>query len=244
MSERNARGEKRQPSRPTETKLERVYRYLGLPFPNQPPRKWPEASQPIDYYWASRAVKAGNAYILARYFREAEDVNRNLLQVFLEMSSPSAAAAKVRPRFEMRWRKRGRPTEKRPCLRGLSPSELANLLIPGPEQLWKLEYVGRRGNPGKPDQDERDYETYIMVRDARAEVGKTSCAVDEVQPIINQSRAQIYRSMARYKSKTGRAHFKIACAPVALDRSIVKRIQAWRAFIGKAAAFLEIDGDG
>ncbi len=52
------------------------------------------------------------------------------------------------------------------------------------------------------------------------------------------------------KLDPGGAHFEIAFVleeiemPVALGLRIVNRMQPFRALIGKAAAFLEIDGDG
>ena len=111
------------------------------------------------------------------------------------------AAVEQGPRFKLRWRKRGRPVETRPCLLSLGPAELADLLDPPPDsQGWELKFVRPKGSPGKSNKYRRDQTLYMKFRFARIEHPKVNSAVEYgVKPDTQLSRATIYRALKASK---------------------------------------------
>ena len=96
------------------------------PLPKPAPSDWPQPWEPVDLHWAKFALRFGNTAVLARYLREAKEVDPFVLR-----SVRRLLAAKQGPRLELHRRKRGRPGP-RPSLVCLGPAELADLLAPHP----------------------------------------------------------------------------------------------------------------
>jgi len=168
------------------------------PLPKPAPGDWPQPWEPVDLHWAKFALKFGNTAVLARYLREAKEVDPFILR-----SVRRLLEAKQGPRLKLYRRTRGRPGP-RPFLVCLDTTELADLLAPPSDsQGWYLEFIGPDGSPGKPNKFWRDHALYTKVRFARASTGKTYTAVeDEVMPETNLSRATIYKALRANKPRS------------------------------------------
>ena len=106
------------------------------------------------------------------------------------------------PRLEFRYRDRGRPAEKRPRVPSC-PAELADLLDPPPDRRWQLEFVGRKGSPGVPDQYWHEHQIYTKLRFALVSMGKLEAAVERVREETGFSRSKIFNAwMANKPVKT------------------------------------------
>ena len=143
------------------------------------------------------ALKCGNAPVLARYLRETEEVDPSLRESIARMFDPNMARQQS-PRLEFRYRGRGRPAEKRPRVPSC-PAELADLLDPPPDRRWQLEFVGRKGSPGTPDQYWREHQIYMKVRFALVSMGKLEAAVEQVREETGFSRSKIFNALRANK---------------------------------------------
>ena len=170
------------------------------PLPKPAPSDWPQTWEPADLHWAKFALKFGNTAVLARYLREAKEVDPFVLRSVRQL-----LAAEQGPRLELHRRTRGRPGPRR-SLGCLAPAELADLLDPpSASQGWHLEFVGPDGSPGKPNKFWHDHTLYTKVRFARATEGKTYTAVENVvMPETKLSRASIYNALRANKPRSKR----------------------------------------
>ena len=172
------------------------------PIPPPAPSDWPQPWEPVDLDWAKLALKFGNAPVLARYLREAEEVDPSLLKSIARMLG-ARTAGQQGPRLQFGYLLgRRRPTEKRPRVPS-SPAELADLLDPPPDRKWQLEFVGHKGNPGVPDQYWREHQIYTRLRFAIVSMGKLEAAVQQVRQETGFSRSKIFDAwMANKPPKT------------------------------------------
>jgi hypothetical protein len=168
------------------------------PFPKPAPGDWPLPWEPVDLHWAKFALRFGNAAVLARYLREAKEVDQFILR-----SVRRLLEAKQGPRLQLHRRTRGRPGP-RPPLICLGPAELADLLAPlSDSRGCYLEFIGPDGSPGKPNKFWRDHALYTKVRFARAREGKTYLAVENVvMPETKLGRATIYKALRANKPRS------------------------------------------
>jgi hypothetical protein len=159
---------------------------------------WPFPWEPVDLFWAKRALKFGNAAVLARYLRETK-ADQSLLSSLERMLNPAAAANETL-RLKLCYRRRGRPVGKPPDPRTLNLAELADLLDPSTEsQQWQLKFVGPKGSPGNPTQYWQEYSTYMKVCFALLRERKVELAVESVHRETGLSRATIYRAWKAFR---------------------------------------------
>ena len=132
----------------------------------QPKAWWPCAREPVDDYWALEAIDHGNGSILARYLREAEEIDPRVRRELAEILSPTS---KHVSRLRVQYRFRGTPTKRATKLKpvivaalaplathiaGPKPIDatyrrtLANML--DPESRHPLQFDFRHRKPGKP----------------------------------------------------------------------------------------------
>ena len=172
-------------------------KHQPYPFPEPAPSDWPQPWEPVDLHWAKLAQKFGNAPVLARYLRETEEVDPSLREPIARMLGPNTVGQQSL-RLQFRYRRgRGRPAEKRPRVPSC-PAELADLLDPPPDRRWQLEFVGRKGSPGKPYQYWREHQIYVKVRFALVSMGKLEAAVEQVREETG-SRATVFRAWSANK---------------------------------------------
>ena len=171
------------------------------PFPKPSAGDWPQQWEEVDLFWARCALRWGNAHVLARHLREAEEVDPSLLKSIARMLGPNTAGQQSL-RLEFRYRGRGRPAEKRPRVPSC-PAELADLLDPPPDRRWELTFVGRKGSPGVPDQYWHEHQIYMKLRFALVSMGKLEAAVERVREETGFSRSKIFNAwMANKPVKT------------------------------------------
>jgi hypothetical protein len=86
----------------------------STPTKPQKPRKitpkecWPYEYEDIDHLWAREAISYGNAAILARYLREAKEIDPTVRRELAEMLNPTSNHTW---RLDARYRFRGNPTK-------------------------------------------------------------------------------------------------------------------------------------
>ena len=171
------------------------------PFPKPSAGDWPQQWEEVDLFWARCALRWGNAHVLARHLREAEEVDPSLLKSIARMLGPNTAGQQSL-RLQFRHRGRGRPAEKRPRVPSC-PAELADLLDPPPDRRWQLEFVGPKGSPGVPDQYWHEHQIYTKLRFALVSMGKLEAAVERVREETGFSRSKIFNAwMANKPVKT------------------------------------------
>src|SRR5262245_21673387 len=72
------------------------------------PQRWPSEYEDIDHMWARDAIFHGNAAILARYLREADEIDPRVRRELAEMLNPTSNHTW---RLDPRYRFRGTPTK-------------------------------------------------------------------------------------------------------------------------------------
>jgi hypothetical protein len=72
------------------------------------PLQWPFEYEDIDHMWARDAIFHGNAAILSRYLREADEIDPRVRRELAEMLNPTSNHAW---RLDARYRFRGTPTK-------------------------------------------------------------------------------------------------------------------------------------
>jgi hypothetical protein len=95
---------------------------------------WPCAREPVNDYWALEAIDHGNGSILARYLREAEEIDPRVRRELAEILSPTS---KHVWRLRVRYRFRGTPTKRATKLKPVIVAALAPLAkhIAGPKPI-------------------------------------------------------------------------------------------------------------
>ena len=158
------------------------------PFPAfaAPPGGWAKSCEPVGFPQGLYACFVGNRSILARYFRETEKVNFNVILLFVSMLDPSLAGEQA-PRYEIHSRRRGRANP--PCVLDLSLSDIADFLDPAPDQKWEIRFVGRKGNTQK----ELQWRTSVQMDAARFKGRSIKVAVGHIMDESKGSRPQVFR---------------------------------------------------
>ena len=72
------------------------------------PQRWPYEYEDIDHVWALEAIFHGNGAILARYLREADEIDPRVRRELAEMLNPTSNHTW---RLHARYRFRGKPTK-------------------------------------------------------------------------------------------------------------------------------------
>jgi hypothetical protein len=150
-------------------------------------------------FWATLALQFGNAAILARYFRETEEVDPSVLQSIKRMLDPNRQGL----RLKFCYFRRGRPTEKQPRVPSCAAEAAVLLDPPSDRQKWRLKFVRPKGNPGKLNQQARQHAICIKVGATLvAERGKVHRAVEAVAQATKLSRSTVWRALNANKSLT------------------------------------------
>jgi hypothetical protein len=143
------------------------------------PERWPYEYEDIDHVWALEAILHGNGPILARYLREADEIDPRVRRELAELLSPTSNHAW---RLHARYRFRGTPTKQakrwKPAfneaivnltklLSGVNPIDtrchrtLAEMLDPESHHPLRLDFKQRnRGRP--PLEPPRKYRLHLV----------------------------------------------------------------------------------
>lgn len=138
------------------------------------PQCWPYEYEDIDHVWALEAIFHGNGAILARYLREADEIDPRVRRELAEMLDPTSNHTW---RLDARYRFRGKPTKEakhwKPVfneaivnltklLSGVDPLDprcprtLADMLDPESDHELRLDFKQRKsGRP--PLEPQRKY---------------------------------------------------------------------------------------
>jgi hypothetical protein len=88
------------------------------------PNRWPAEYEDVDHMWARDAIFHGNGAILARYLREADEIDPRIRRELGEMLDPKS---NHNWRLEARYRFRGKPENRAKRWRLLSAKSLCPL---------------------------------------------------------------------------------------------------------------------
>jgi hypothetical protein len=139
------------------------------------PQCWPYEYEDINHLWALEAILHGNGAILARYLREADEIDPQVRRELAEMLNPTSNHTW---RLDARYRFRGKPTKEakhwKPVfneaivnltklLSGVDPLDprcprtLADMLDSGSDHELRLDFKQRKSGrpPLKPQQKYR-----------------------------------------------------------------------------------------
>lgn len=157
------------------------------------PAEWPLPWEPVDTFWAKQALQLGNPRILARYLREAEEVEPAVLQ---------AIAAMLGQHPRRGWILKSKWTDAT-AVGQLSPAHVADLFDPPRGRPRMIFARPGRGNPGDPDQHWRDRSIGAAIWfQLRQEGGKLYLAIEAIQKRLRISRATAYRAWKAFKGPT------------------------------------------
>jgi hypothetical protein len=171
---------------------------------------WPFEYEPVDQLWAREAIDKGYGPPLARYLREADDIDPRIIRALVEMLRPASSHLW---RLHRQYRSRGKPKKgvakyerittaslarrisKTMTIDAKTRRELADMLDPNSHHPLYLEFRHRkRGKPPRSRwaSDIPIYQVFAIRRGEKS--GHKLHSVDvELQNELKISRSTIYR---------------------------------------------------
>jgi hypothetical protein len=165
---------------------------------------WPERWEPVDLFWAKRALEFGHARTLGRYIREADEIDPVVVRRLRQMLDPKLSR-RLKWRLKPEYRGLGRPSAgNRLRLQELGLLEISDLLDPPYDRapLWQISFKRQKGRPATTRQYWIEHAIGMDVWSARrGEGGKLWLAIEDVMRRRVISRATVHRAWKNFPGR-------------------------------------------